>query len=487
MFGTDVFGLFTTQAQKFGEKCAVRFGSHTISYSRLLDAVERLASALLKLEVVKGDRFAIMLPNVPQFVIGYLALLRLGVTAVLVDPGLDDDALQSVLRRTGPKGIIALDRFASRIDAAAREAGELRHRIYLGDPVPGSYNLTQLLTHADHADVPWEVSETDPAVIYFTAGTTGLPKGVQFSHNGLLAKIYSIRYTLALTSGHTMFCLSTFAHAFWNLVNLLSPLMSGSELILFPRFDLNEVEAAFQEHANIIVFESPRTLQQIARLEQGAVPKDRVALCISTSRFLSKRTAGAWRDKFGVAVLNSYGITEAGPLLTLEDPWETAPTRRVGTPCYGVQLKLADLYDNGQPLPLIGELMVKSSSLMQGYVGDTTGDTRIDPNGWLCTSDVGSLDDQGRVFLLGRKRDVIVKGGFPVLPYEVESVIASHPKVKTCRVNRIPSDTLGEDFKVSVVPMPGSGLSPKEVVRFLSRSLQGYKRPKQIEIVDVLN
>ncbi len=488
MLETDVFQTFRSTAAKFGHKCAIRFDSHEVSYERLLDGVERLANVLHHRGVSRSDQVAILLPNSPQLAIAYLAVLALGGAAVFIDPDADVAALTGLFRTLHLRGVLALERHQVKVEQAVRDAGDVPVRLYLGDGVDPQVNLTHMVAHSEPREFELEAAPESTALVCFTRGTTGQAKGVRFSREGLAAKLYSIRYTLALTSEHTVLCLSPLRHIFWNLVNLLAPLCSGSQVVVLPKYDPAELQAAFAAYANIVLFDRPEVFHDMAEWPPGSVDAGRVAFLICTQDFLSDRVSQAVRDKFGLPLLKSYGLSEGGPLLTLEDPWEKPRPLSVGLPCYGVQIKLDEVKMQGTILTDVGEILLKTTGGMKGYVSQgPSGPTYIGEDGWLRTGDLAQLDAAGRLSFAGRKSDLIVKGGFPVIRFEVENVLKSHPGISACRVVPIKSDLFGQELKALVVPPNGRGVSFKELSRFCQKRLQAYKCPKHFEVVETLN
>ncbi|NIV96831.1 AMP-binding protein [candidate division KSB1 bacterium] len=485
MFEQELYQTFETSAHRFGPKIAIIFGTHHISYQRLLDAVERLANGLANLGISKGDTCVIMLPNLPQFAISYYALLKLGTTAVPVNIDCADEQLQKIFHLLRPKAFIALDRFSSKIETAITD--QKTHKIYLGENLPsGSTNLTELIASSEPSVPDTEISGDNTALILFTSGLTASPKGVQLTHGNLRAQVHSVRHALSLNSNDTVLCFLPFFHSFGNIVNLAAPLSSGCTIVLFTSFETDDVLPALNSFSNIVIFGTPKVFENLSDIDNGQIKVQNIRTCICTAGFLSEDIRKELQDKFGQAILNCYGLTEAGPLVCVEDVCYHNGETSVGWPTFGVQVKIVDDENNEITSKDVGEIVIRAPRVMKGYLDDQRSDEVFFSHGWLKTGDLGRVDEVDQLHYLGRKANVILKGGFKVFPNEIENILRKHPKVGRCRVTGVSDSVLGQEVKAFVEPSNGQEISANELTRYCKRQLPVYKCPGYIDIVHAL-
>ena len=487
MYNTDLFQASKTRTKQLHDKTAIIYGTHQITYHRLLDAIERLAHSLHRLGVYNSDHFAIMLPNLPQLMISYYALLKLGATVVLINPESDAATLKSILEASNPKGIISLDRYTARIREAISNPTHCKLIICLGDSIPsGCLNLTELIASSKNDLHSFQRDQAKSGLVCYTAGTTGAPKGVNFKHENLMAQVYSIRHALNLNSDHTMLCLLPTSFAFANIVNLMAALTSGSTVLQFTKFNAKHVADSQIPSSDIILFGTPNVYRGLTQLNSQDLSKLKIERAVCTGGFLESSIRRSFAEKLAQPILNSYGLTEAGPLITIQDHHSKEASTSMGLPCFGVELKIVDgekkeIHSNG-----LGEIVICGTNVMNRYLKPQEENNSTFLNGWLYTGDIGRLDLDGQLHFLGRKSDMIFKGGFGVFPQEVESVLRTHPKVRTCRVVGVKDGTLGEEIKALVVPVTAGSISIKELSRYCSNRLALFKCPKYFEIVHSL-
>lgn len=487
MYNTDIFHAFKTRVDQFRDRNAIVFGSHQITYARLLDGVERLANGLRKLGVSQGDNFALMLPNLPQFIISYYALLRIGATVVPINTNYDEQKLSKVLESSAVRGIIALERFSQRLEKAMSEVPQSEILIYLGENIPsGAISLTQLIADSQRQPEDCEASSKSSALISYTAGSEGLPKGVKFTHENVMAQVYSTRHTLALAPAHTVVCLRPLFHSFGHILNVAA-LTSGATIVLFTKFDSTQVVDSLNAFSNIVLFASPAQFRKLIQINTEKISTENIVISVCAGGFLSDRLRKEFASRFGHPILNSYGLTEAGPLLTLENYPGEDGDNTVGLPSFGIHIKIVDSEKKEIITGGVGEILIQAANVMKSYAKADEGEGDAFSDGWLRTGDLGRFGQDGQLHFLGRKLDVIFKGGFEVYPHEVERVLAVHSKIKECRVMGIKDEALGEDLKALVVPNNRSSISVKELSRYCNKRLPAYKCPKYIEIVDSLN
>jgi long-chain acyl-CoA synthetase len=482
MFQNNLFEIFKSSALKFENKSAIIFASHHISFQRLLDAIERLASGLKKLGVTAGDSFAIMLPNLPQFVISYYALLKLGVRVVPIDLSFQQDDIRRVSEACQLKGIIALDRFVEQIQPVISADSFCKILVVLGETIPANaYDLTNLIAGSEPLSHDLTYEPESPAAVFYTAGTIGPRKGVVFNQNNLMVQMESTRRALALESRHTIFGLLPFANAFGNIAAMMTPLACGSTVVLFPKYEVQEVAASLNSHSDILLIGPPKMFEEMVQAKNQVASFQNVKTAICTGAHLSDQLRAEVLEKLAIPIIEGYGLTEAGPFVTVYYSDYSAKNGSVGCCNFGYQVRVVKHDGTDADVNEVGEIIVQGAPVMKGYLA-ASNNSHVFSNGWLRTGDLGKLDEQGYLYFVARQSQRIVKGGFDIYPGEIEAVLSGHPKVKECVVFGVYDDMLNQEVKALVVCKNGEVLTGDELRVYCRDRLPAFKCPKYLEV-----
>jgi long-chain acyl-CoA synthetase len=487
MSSFNLFQEFKKSAKKYEDKTSLIFGTHAVTYKRLLDAAERLAGSLSKLGISRGDRCALMLPNLPQFVICYYALLKLGSWIVPVNTLFKEEEIRYLLEDSEAKGIIALSKDVNLIQKAICGLDSCKIQIYLGDNIPTDvHDLTHLIASSPPMSDDIKINADDPAVVLYTTGTTGRPKGAVLSHGNVMAQIDSIRNAVVLESKDVVSSAVPLFHSFGHTVAMHVPLITGCTVVLYPKFDAQEVAQSLKENQVTVFIGLPTMFRSLSYLNVNKEDFSALRYCISSGAPLLQKVRNKFEEKFGKPILAGYGLTEAGPLVTIQRWEHQRKPDSLGFPVFEVQVKIVDNLNNEVQFNEVGEVLVQGPNVMQGYLNRPAATREVLKDGWLHTGDVGKLDEDGLLYIVDRKKDLILKGGFNVYPREVESVLTAHPKVKECAVIGIEDEIQGEEVKALVVPKQGVSLKKEELSQYCRERLAVFKCPKYIEFVNAL-
>lgn len=487
MSDLNLFQAFKDSAKKFEEKTALIYGSHHIPYRRLLDAVERLANSLSKLGFIQGDRAALMLPNIPQFVICYFALLKLGVWVIPVNTMFKEGEIGYLLEDSEAKGIIAVERYKTQVQKAVQNLEFCHIVIFLGDNIPNwAYDLTKLIASSNPMFEDTEIDSNDTAVVLYTSGTTGRPKGAELSHKNILAQVESIRQVLVLESQDTLLCALPLFHSYGQMSTMNAPLVTGSTVVVLSKSQAEDVAKALAEYHISIFLGLPSMFHALNQLEVNKEDFRRLKYCISSGAPLPDNLRSSFEEKFGKPILEGYGLTEAGPLLAIQGLEHPRKPNSVGFPTYGVQIRVVNDSNNEVPFNEVGEIVVHGHNVMKGYLNRPETSKQVLKDGCLNTGDLGKFDEDGYLYIVDRKKDLILKGGFNVYPQEVESILFGHPKVKECAVIGVKDEIQGEEIKALILPKQGEKLTEEELVEYCRERLAVYKCPKYFELVTTL-
>ncbi|MFQ5709031.1 MAG: AMP-binding protein [bacterium] len=480
----NVYQVLRSQTKNFEDKAAIVFGEHFISYRRLFDAIERLASSLSNLGVRKGDRFAIMLPNLPQFVICYFALLKLGVAVIPVNTRFKETEVQFILEDARPRGVVAWDRFTALIQRAVEEIETCNILVFLGDSSPANaHNLTELIAEHQPSIEDFSFEVDTPAVISYTAGTTGQPKGAVFSHSNIKAQIVSMQKMCFFLSSDVVLCMTPLFDSFGHITAMTTPLVCGATVVLLAKFDPQQVVNVLKRLKVSVLIGRPKMFRALNRLEVQAADFPDLKYCLVSWGLLPEKIKAGFEQKFGKLVYEGYSITEGGPLVAMQRIDLPRKQRSVGHPGYQVEVRVVDEGDQDVPMTEVGEILVSGPNVMAAYLEDSERTNGSFKNGWLHTGDVGRFDEEGNLYIEDRKCDTIFKGGFHVYPREVEAVLTAHPKVQECAVIGLPDRAMGEEVHALVVLKHGATIEKEKLLKHCRERLEPYKCPKNMEFV----
>jgi long-chain acyl-CoA synthetase len=501
--------LLDATARNPAAPALVFFGKTTI-YGQLLDQVQRLARAFRNLGLEPGERLAVMLPNCPQLVAAYHAVLSLGGVAVFLNPLLSPSEIAHHFNDSGSRMLVVLDHFLPRVEEVADEMpleqmvvtsmpdalpwplswlypfkARLQGLARVFTPGPGRHRWRDLLQSQPLTDLPQTRAE-DTAVLQYTGGTTGTPKAAMLSHQNLLANVVQInawlpriRYGAERVVGLIPFC-----HSFGLTVCLNWPLSQGLSTIVLPKFDLKTFLTMLRK-------QRPTVLPGVPTLFVGLVNHPSLAridfsqlwACISGSAPLPQEVRDRFEEITSCRIMEGYGLTEAGPVTHLNPYYQERPPGSIGLPFPSTLAKIVDAKTGLQDLPLgeVGELVVQGPQVMKGYWQRPEESALVLRDGWLFTGDLAKMDENGYFYIIDRKKDLIIDGGFNIYPREVEEVLYQHPGVLEAVAYGAPDPYRGEVLKVVIVPQQGANLSAEEIIEYCKPRLATYKLPKSVK------
>jgi len=475
----DLSSVLAQAAAEHGNRPAVRLDSLVLSYAELRDAAARLTSLLPSLGIEPGDRVAVMLPNVPAFPIAFYGALGAGAVVVPMNPLLKSREVSYYLSDSGAKLLFAWHATAGEAAKGAAEAGARVVEVHEPD-------LADLL--AGLAPVPATApgaADDDDAVLLYTSGTTGRPKGAELTHAGLTrnARLTAVTLLHAGPGDVVMGCLPLF-HVFGLTCAMNAAIAAGSTLTLIPRFDPARALQVIGRD-KVTIFEGVPTMYAAMLHDPAARSADVSSLrvCISGGAALPVEIMRGFEQAFGCVILEGYGLSETSPVASFNHPDKVRKPGSIGTPVEGVQMRVIN--DDGGELPAsqIGEIVIRGHNVMKGYWRNPQATAEAITDGWFRTGDLARIDDDGYFYIVDRKKDLIIRGGFNVYPREVEEVLYEHPAVAEAAVIGIPHADLGEEVAAAVKLKPGTTATPAELRAFVRDRVAPYKYPRDVWIV----
>ena len=464
-----------------GEWLALRQGELALTYTELARASGQTAALLREAGVGPGDRVALMLPNVVAYPLFFYGSLAAGATVVPMNPLLKSREVAYYLGDSGASVIVAWDPMADEAAKGAADTGarvmrvtEPDARTLLGDRQP----VTDWAERADD----------DDAVILYTSGTTGVPKGAELTHANLYRNA-EVTTTTLLTAGQgdvIMGCLPLF-HVFGLTCGMNASVISGSTLTLLPRFDAGAaLEMVARER--VTIFEGVPTMYSALLHHPARATADvsSLRLCVSGGAALPVEVLRQFEEAFGCPILEGYGLSETSPVASFNHPDRERKAGSIGTPIAGVGMRVVDDSGNDVPQGEVGEIAIRGHNVMKGYWRKPGATAQAIPDGWFRTGDLARMDEDGYFFIVDRKKELIIRGGYNVYPREIEEAIHEHPAVAEVAVVGVPHDSLGEEVGAAVALKPGASATPEELKEFTKQRVAAYKYPRYVWLVDAL-
>ncbi|HEY5355654.1 MAG TPA: long-chain fatty acid--CoA ligase [Streptosporangiaceae bacterium] len=480
---SNLAGIVQAQAARAGQagRPALRQGGQALSYAELAQGSGQAAALLRESGIRPGDRVALMMPNVLAFPLLFYGALAAGAVVVPMNPLLKSREVGHYLGDSGASVILAWDAAA---DEAAKGADDLGVQV-IRVTEPGAQTL--LGGRPPLAD--WvERATDDDAVILYTSGTTGLPKGAELTHANLLRNAEVTAATLigAGPEDVVMGCLPLF-HCFGLTCGLNAAVIGGACLTLLPRFDPGAaLEMISQE--KVTIFEGVPTMYSALLNDPSRARADVSSLRLSVSggAALPVEVLRTFEQAFGCAILEGYGLSETSPVASFNHPDRPRKPGSIGTPVAGVQMRVVD--DSGADVAPgeVGEIAIRGHNVMKGYWRNPDATAAAIPDGWFRTGDLARTDDDGFFFIVDRKKELIIRGGYNVYPREIEEALYEHPAVAEVAVVGIAHESLGEEVGAAVALKPGAGATPEELRAFARERVAAYKYPRQVWLVDQL-
>jgi len=462
-------------------RVAVRVDDASMTYRELDEASARVAGLLRERGFKPGDRAGIMLPNVAEFPVVYYGVLRAGGIVVPMNPLLKGREVAYYLGDSGAGLIFAWHAFA---DQARGGAEQVNAEPIVVD-LAGFPNLLASVA-PDHGVA--DRDDEDTAVILYTSGTTGQPKGAELTHGNLVSNTEVAATDIVHVSpDDVIFGGLPLFHAFGQTAALNVAVASGACLTLLPRFDAEHALRIIAGH-RVTVFEGVPTMYVALLHAPDRADYDTSALrmCISGGAALPVEVLRGFEEAFGCQVLEGYGLSETSPVASFNHPDRERKPGSIGTPIRGVQMRVVDKEDHEVPQGEVGEIVIRGPNVMKGYWHRPEATAEAIRDGWFHTGDLARVDEDGYFYIVDRKKDLIIRGGYNVYPREIEEVLHEHPAVAEVAAIGIPHPDLGEEVGAAVALKPGASATPDELRAFARERVAAYKYPRHVWLVDAL-
>ncbi|AOH54836.1 long-chain fatty acid--CoA ligase [Peribacillus muralis] len=477
--------LFYHSVEKYAEHTAVTFKEDRYTYSQLGQLVKRFARLLADAGVEKGDRVALMLPNCPQYPISFYGTLLQGAIVVQINPMYKSNELIHVLKDSGARYIIVLDDLLPLVEEVLVETN--LEKIWRVSKEKNDCEMMKSLLSVSETDSYASIDPgEDVAVLQYTGGTTGRSKGAMLTHRNIVANTLQSAATSKINiqeGKERVLGVSPLFHVYGMTSGMNLTFYNGGDLIIISRFEVAEFVDMIKT-LKPTIFPGVPTMYIALLQYYRSHPFDMDCLksCISGSSPLPLHVLSSFNEVSGSKIAEGYGLSEASPVTHRNPVTGLQKPGSIGIP---IQNTDAAIIDNitGEPSLMVdtpGELVIKGPQVMKGYWGMPEETEKTIQNGWLYTGDIAKMDQDGFFYIVGRKKEMIIAGGFNIYPIEIEEVLYSHPKVLEAAVFGVPDQYRGETVHAAVVLKPNETITEKELQDYCREHLAAFKIPDMI-------
>ncbi|MBL7197569.1 MAG: long-chain fatty acid--CoA ligase [Candidatus Omnitrophica bacterium] len=485
----NICEILIFSASKYPSKPAIIFGQKKISFSELNIFTDRLAQGLRESGVAKGDRVALLLDNSPHFIICYFAIMKLGAIVVPINHMFKSEEISYIISDSQIPTLITSFAYLDIVIKIKEKSKCLKNILATSKEKEEIFSIYEWAYDSAKQFNPENVGKDDIAAILYTSGTTGHPKGAMLSHGNLISNVLASKEVLKVTHKDKTICILPLFHSFAATVCMLLPLYAGGAVVVMKsaRPFKRTIRAILRN--KVTVFVGIPSLYNI--LKEIKLPKILdsfiirfllpVRVCISGAAALPISTWERFQRRFRVPLLEGYGLTEASPVVSLNPYKGINKGGSIGLPINGVEVDIVNEKNESVNVGQVGEILVKGPNVMRGYFNKPGATQETIKDGWLHTGDLGKRDQDGYIYIVGRKKDMVNVRGLNVYPREIEDLLYEHPKVKEVAVIGVSDYHKGEVPKGFVVLKERVSATERELILYLREHLANYKIPRYIE------
>ncbi|MBI2425920.1 MAG: long-chain fatty acid--CoA ligase [Candidatus Hydrogenedentes bacterium] len=472
---------------------AVKLDSVSLTYAEVASAAHRVANILKNKGIGKGDKVAMMLPNTPHFPIIYYGILHTGATVVPVNALFTQHEIEHYIADSEAVAFFAFKMFEKEASRAFNTIETCQHFIVVSTPddldVPKvGENFMHLMAAADTAFDTVQTMPDDTAVILYTSGTTGAPKGAELTHFNLFFNAYiSAKEITKPNPGDVALVTLPLFHSFGQTCLMNSSVLSGGTMTLLPRFDTKKaMEVIARDKVKLIALVPTMYFFILNESDWQQYDFSSITYAVSGGAALPEDVHKRFSERYGITILEGYGLSETSPTATFSREDDELHIGSIGKPIWGVDVRImredGTFAEDGE----VGEVVIRGHNIMKGYYNRPEATREAIINGWFHSGDLGRRDVDGFYYIVDRKKDLIIRGGMNIYPREIEEVLYQHPKVLEAAVVGIKDEIRGEEVKVFISAREGDVISVEEITEYLHDRMAKYKWPKEVEVLPEL-
>lgn len=475
-------------AREYPERIAYIFQDMQVTYGELYQQAKNTAAYLTSRGIGKGDYVAMLLGNSPHFVISYYGVLLTGAAVVPINPIYTPKEIMYILHNSNARLAIAVAPLLPVLESIKHQLPNLCEVVLVGDGAASDW-VTPFEKMVAHSSEGWRgdaLQADDLAVILYTSGTTGQPKGAMLTQRNMASNADAISAYLGVSGDDIFVTVLPMFHVFCMTVCMNAPIAVGATMLILPKFSPADVAKAIKQHQATVFAGVPTMYNFIMQTPEIAVEAlDSLRICISGGASLPVALLHNFERKFGKVISEGYGLSEASPVTAFNPVQGIRKPGSIGVSIPGVENRIVDAEGEELERGQVGELIVRGPNVMKGYLHMPEETSRTLQNGWLYTGDMGYMDEDGYIFIVDRKKDMVIVGGYNVYPREVEEVLYEHPQIIEAAVIGVPDENAGEAVHAYVVSRDPS-LTEEELIAYCRNGLAKYKVPSKIIFIEEL-
>ncbi len=500
----NLAGAFEHSAKEFPDKKAIVFQDKSFTFAQTAAMVNKVANGLKARGIQKGDKVALSCLNIPYFPMIYYGILKVGAVVVPLNVLLkgreiayhlnDSEAKAYFCFQGTPELPMAREGFAGFKEAEACKD----FCVIMADPtaesaIEGTQTLGQFIAEGDIVCDTEPTGPEDTAVILYTSGTTGFPKGAELSHSNMTMNAIGSRYLFQLTPDDVHALVLPLFHSFGQTCQMNAGFATGNTLVLIPKFTPEAVLAAIQNEGASIFAGVPTMYWAMLNYEdkEGQFDFDKIGATlrvgVSGASSLPVEIIKGIEAKYKIPILEGYGLSETCPVATFSHLYKKRKPGSIGTPIWGIEVEVFDQDNNALPAGEVGELVIRGHNVMKGYYNKPEATAKaFDGTTWFHTGDLGKKDEEGYFYIVDRVKDMIIRGGYNVYPREIEEVLLTHPDISLASVVGAPHDRHGEEIVAYVVPRSGADITADRIIEWSKEQMAAYKYPRIVHLRESL-
>ncbi|MQA90997.1 MAG: AMP-binding protein [Gemmatimonas sp.] len=498
--------LLDNAAAKYPDRDAVVQGTSRLTYAQLNAGACQVANGLRDFGIGSGDNVALSCPNLPYFPIVYFGVLKVGATVVPLNVLLKGPEIAYHLADSEATAFVCFQGtkelpMGQMGHAGFRESPQCEHFMLITadpaapSPIGGTGTLGMLMRGQATTFETVDRQPDDTAVILYTSGTTGRPKGAELTHCNMIVNAIASRdmsmKALDPMQAHTILIALPLFHSFGQTVQMNAGVLNASTLVLVPRFDPQiVVDALIRERVNLFAGVPTMFWGLLNYVRQNDIDpapiRENLVLCNSGGAAMPVELLRAFEETFKVTVLEGYGLSETAPVATFNHVDLPRKVGSIGIPIFGVEVRVVDKTGKDTPNDVPGEIVIRGHNVMKGYYNRSEATAEAIRDGWFHSGDIATRDEDGYFFIVDRLKDMIIRGGFNVYPREIEETLMTHPGVSLAAVVGVPDEESGEEIKAFIIPKDGEIISAGELIDWCKDRMAAYKHPRIIEFRDTL-
>lgn len=461
--------------------------------------VNRICNALMELNVSVGDRVAIWMSNCIEYVYAYYADARIGAVSVPINTFLKADEVAFILNDSGAHTLFLTPDFYPEFQKAAPKLRTIKNVIINAsekdfnsifrtrDPKFQYFQMQSFLKRESSTTIVRTFSEDDLSVLLYTSGTTGFPKGAMLTHKNLVSNAEQCNKVLVLSKKDRMLLFLPMFHSFTELVCIILPVFMGIKTVILPKIDSAKIKKSLMKDRPTVFIGVPTVYNSMAQVKLSGLKRklNPVRLYVSGAAPLAQDILNRFIHLYQRPLIEGYGLSEAAPVVSVNLPGQEKPLS-VGKPLPGIEVKIVDENEKEVKRENVGEIIVRGDNVMKGYWKQPEETEQTLKRGWLFTGDMGKIDEDGYLFIVDRKKDMLLYRGQNIYPREIEEVLYNHPKIKECAVVGVKDAQKGEIPKAYISLKNGEKATEKEIKDYLKEKIANYKLPRYIKFLDEL-